>query len=31
MQLGMLQRTPKGRQATAAAYRYLGIAYPEGR
>lgn len=29
MQLGMLQRTPKGRQATMAAYRYLGVPYPE--
>lgn len=29
MQLGMLQRTPKGRQATLAAYRYLGVSYPE--
>ncbi|WP_281519206.1 Holliday junction branch migration DNA helicase RuvB [Acidaminococcus timonensis] len=29
MQLGMLQRTPKGRQATLAAYRYLGVPYPE--
>ena len=29
MQLGMLQRTPKGRQATLAAYQYLGVPYPE--
>lgn len=29
MQLGMLQRTPKGRQATMAAYQYLGVPYPE--
>ena len=28
MQLGMLQRTPKGRQATLAAYQYLGVPYP---
>ncbi|MDD3395756.1 MAG: Holliday junction DNA helicase RuvB C-terminal domain-containing protein, partial [Acidaminococcaceae bacterium] len=28
MQLGLLQRTPKGRKATQAAYEYLGIAYP---
>jgi len=29
MQLGLLQRTPKGRQATQAAYRYLGVPVPE--
>jgi len=29
MQLGLLQRTPKGRQATAAAYTYLGMKMPE--
>lgn len=29
MQLGLLQRTPKGRQATHAAYTYLGVAVPE--
>lgn len=29
MQLGMLQRTPKGRQATLRAYQYLGVAYPD--
>lgn len=28
MQLGMLQRTPKGRQATLAAYQYLGVPHP---
>ena len=28
MQLGMLQRTPKGRQATLKAYQYLGVSYP---
>ena len=28
MQLGMLQRTPKGRQATLKAYQYLGVPYP---
>ena len=28
LQLGMLQRTPKGRQATLAAYQYLGVPYP---
>ena len=31
MQLGMLHRTPKGRQATAVAYQYLGVPYPEER
>ena len=29
MQLGLLQRTPKGRQATPAAYEYLGVEIPE--
>ena len=29
MQLGLLQRTPKGRQATPAAYTYLGMEMPE--
>ena len=29
MQLGMLQRTPRGRIATREAYRYLGIPFPE--
>lgn len=29
MQLGMLQRTPKGRQATLRAYQYLGVPYPD--
>ncbi|MCH3914831.1 MAG: Holliday junction branch migration DNA helicase RuvB [Acidaminococcaceae bacterium] len=29
MQLGLLQRTPKGRQATPAAYEYLGLQVPE--
>lgn len=29
MQLGMLQRTPRGRVATRETYRYLGIPYPE--
>ena len=29
MQLGMLQRTPRGRMATREAYRYLGVPYPE--
>lgn len=29
MQLGMLQRTLKGRQATLRAYQYLGVAYPD--
>lgn len=29
MQLGMLQRTPRGRMATRETYRYLGIPYPE--
>lgn len=30
LQLGLLMRTPKGRQATARAYRHLGIATPAG-
>lgn len=29
MQIGFLQRTPRGRIATEAAYRHLGIPYPE--
>lgn len=29
IQLGLLQRTPRGRIATREAYRYLGIPYPE--
>lgn len=29
MQLGMLQRTPRGRMATREAYRYLGVPFPE--
>lgn len=29
MQLGFLQRTPRGRVATAAAYEHLGIAFPQ--
>jgi Holliday junction DNA helicase RuvB len=29
MQLGLLQRTPRGRIATKETYRYLGIPYPE--
>jgi len=29
MQLGMLQRTPRGRIATREAYRYLGVPYPQ--
>ncbi len=29
MQLGMLQRTPRGRIATREAYRYLGVPFPE--
>lgn len=29
MQLGMLQRTPRGRVATRETYRYLGIPFPE--
>lgn len=29
MQLGLLQRTPKGRQATSAAYQYLGVPEPK--
>ena len=29
MQLGMLQRTPRGRIATREAYKYLGLPYPE--
>lgn len=29
MQLGLLQRTPRGRVATRTTYDYLGVAYPE--
>ena len=29
MQLGLLQRTPRGRVATRETYRYLGVPYPE--
>ena len=29
MQLGLLQRTPRGRIATRETYAYLGIPYPE--
>ena len=29
MQLGLLQRTPRGRIATRETYRYLGIPYPD--
>ncbi|ANY70349.1 Holliday junction DNA helicase RuvB [Paenibacillus sp. BIHB 4019] len=29
MQIGFLQRTPRGRMATEQAYRHLGIPYPE--
>lgn len=31
MQLGLLQRTPRGRMATAETYRYLELAMPEKR
>lgn len=31
LQLGFIARTPRGRIATAAAYRHLGIPYPERR
>jgi Holliday junction DNA helicase RuvB len=31
LQLGFLQRTPRGRTATRLAYEHLGIAYPEER
>lgn len=31
IQQGFLQRTPRGRVATAAAYRHLGVAPPAGR
>ena len=30
LQLGFLQRTPRGRVATQRAYEHLGITYPEG-
>jgi Holliday junction DNA helicase RuvB len=30
IQQGFLQRTPRGRIATAAAYRHLGITPPKG-
>ena len=29
IQLGLLQRTPRGRRATREAYRYLGVPMPE--
>ena len=29
MQLGLLQRTPRGRVATRETYRYLGIPCPD--
>jgi Holliday junction DNA helicase RuvB len=29
MQIGFLQRTPRGRVATSAAYRHLGLPQPE--
>ena len=29
MQLGLLQRTPRGRVATRKTYQYLGLPYPE--
>lgn len=31
MQIGFLQRTPRGRIATETAHRHLGIPFPEGR
>ncbi len=31
LQLGFLERTPRGRVATRLAYAHLGIAYPRGR
>lgn len=31
LQLGFLNRTPRGRMATAEAYRYLGIEPPQGK
>ena len=31
MQLGFIERTPRGRMATDAAYKHLGITMPEGR
>lgn len=31
IQLGLLQRTPRGRMATRETYRYLGIPYPESK
>lgn len=31
MQLGFLQRTPRGRVATEAAYEHLGLAVPQGQ
>lgn len=30
MQLGFLQRTPRGRMVTSAAYDHLGLTRPEG-
>jgi len=29
LQIGFLQRTPRGRMATEQAYRHLGIPYPK--
>ena len=31
LQLGLLNRTPRGRMATAEAYRYLGYPLPQGK
>lgn len=31
MQIGFLQRTPRGRVVTQSAYRHLGLPYPDGR
>ena len=30
MQIGFIQRTPRGRIATALAYEHFGFAYPSG-
>jgi Holliday junction DNA helicase RuvB len=31
MQMGLIDRTPRGRVATALAYKHFGIPLPEGR
>jgi Holliday junction DNA helicase RuvB len=31
MQIGFIKRTPRGRQATEASYKHLGISFLEGQ